>query len=147
MYNHKSIMHTKVAYNVWQHSTLHCTRGSLSDNKIQNIVDKYTVEYITVLTQAQSSLNHGKSLKTMRSGIKANRFGTNIGKYSEIRQENDMSKENEATEEHSGWTRMEHFKHKNMTHTDTVPLSWSQMFNKKRKDFLQQLMGAPIPQP
>lgn len=51
-------MHTKVAYNVWQHSTLHCTRGSLSDNKIQNIVDKYTVEYITVLTQAQSSLNH-----------------------------------------------------------------------------------------
>lgn len=35
-YNHKSIMHTKVAYNVWQHSTIHCTRGSLSDNEIQN---------------------------------------------------------------------------------------------------------------
>lgn len=36
-----------------------------------------------------------------------------------------MSKENEATEEHIGWTGMEHFEHKNMTHTDTVPLSWS----------------------
>lgn len=35
-YNHKSIMHTRVAYNVWQHSTVHCTRGSLSDNEIQN---------------------------------------------------------------------------------------------------------------
>lgn len=35
-YNHKSVKHTEVAYNVWQHSTIHCTRGSLSDNKIQN---------------------------------------------------------------------------------------------------------------
>lgn len=35
-YNHKSIMHTKAGYNVWQHNTIHCTRGSLSDNEIQN---------------------------------------------------------------------------------------------------------------
>lgn len=41
------------------------------------IVDKYTVEYkyITVLTQAQSSLKHGKSLKATGSGIKVNRLG------------------------------------------------------------------------
>lgn len=46
------------------------------------IVDKYTVEYkyITVLTQAQSSSKHGKSLKTTGSGIKANGFGTTHGK-------------------------------------------------------------------
>lgn len=47
------------------------------------IVDKYTVEYkyITVLTQAQSSLKHGKRLKTTGSGKKGNRFGTHMEKY------------------------------------------------------------------
>lgn len=44
------------------------------------IVDQYTEEYkyITVLTQAQSSLKHGgeKSTKNMMSGVEAKRFGT-----------------------------------------------------------------------
>lgn len=54
-------------------------------------------------------------------------------------------KENEATEERIGWTGMERFEHKNMTRTDTVPLSWNQMFNKRERGFfLQQLMGAQI---
>lgn len=77
--------------------------------------------------------------------MKTNRFGTRKEKYTEIRQESNMSQENEATEECVGWTGMKHFEHKNMTHT--VPLSWNQMFNKRERIFLQQLMGAPIPQP
>ena len=54
-------------------------------------------------------------------------------KYIEIRQENDMSKENEATEELITWKGMKHFERKYMTHT--VPLSWSQMFNEKKSIF------------
>lgn len=83
-----------------------------------------------------------REFKTTGSGIKANRFGTHMEKYSEIRQENNMSKESEATEELRRWTGLKHFEH--MTHT--VPLSWKQMFNKRERMFLQQLMGVPIPQ-
>lgn len=41
---------------------------------------------------------------------------------------------------------MEHLKRKNMTLT--VPLWWNRMFNKRELFFffLQQLMGAPVPQ-
>lgn len=44
----------------------------------------------------------------MGFGIKVNRFGTDMEKYIEIRLENDMSKENEATEELIRWTGMKH---------------------------------------
>lgn len=81
------------------------------------IVDKYTVEYknITVLTQAQSlkqrEFTEGKE-KSAR--IKANRFGTRIcttggdkknRKQNEIRQDDNESKENEATQELMGLRR------------------------------------------
>lgn len=62
------------------------------------IVDKYTVEYITVLAEAHSSLKPRKIIKKKHkntgSRIKENRFGTHMEKYIEIRQENNVSKEN-----------------------------------------------------
>lgn len=66
------------------------------------IVDKYTVEYkyITVLTQAQSSLKtQRENFKTTGPGIKPKTGLANKWKTIEIRQKNDMSRENEATEE------------------------------------------------
>lgn len=45
-----------------------------------------------------------REFKNNRIWVKANRFGTHMEKYIEIRQENDMLKESEATEECIGWT-------------------------------------------
>lgn len=44
-------------------------------------------------------------------------------------------------EECIGWTGMEHFKHKNVTRTNTVPLSWNQMFS--IRGFFAATNGSP----
>lgn len=100
------------------------------------IVDKYTVEYICVLTQAQSSLKHTEGIKTQQVWhTKGKIYWNKAGKWC-VRGEWG----------HRGTYWMDRNEAlKNMTRTEYLSRG-TRCSIKRERVFLQQLMGAPIPQ-
>lgn len=96
-YNHKSIVYTKVAYNVWPHSTIHHTRGSLSDNKMSKRW-RNLQENISLFLLGHRPPENKQNIKNHKNlGIQSKpvwHMWKNIWKEGK---EHNVSKENEAT--------------------------------------------------